>query len=274
MKCFKCKGEMRLGVTTFVADKDDCCIVVRRVPCMLAPAQSALDGVFCKRAEVVVGGSRMEFPLAEADAVCDRRLLEPSFAEGYARLLLSRLAVFEARAMRILTGEGEPCEEAWALLAALTGEPDGETVVRLNGELRMLERDGAFTGEGVVLARLYGGSDAAYCAVRALSALYAAFFKRGRPRCAVPMPQSYGDSLPPTVRECARRAMRLETHRKDLLRELSVLLRGSARERRIYATFAGRRPPSRISAEKLYELPLHAPQGLCAVVRDFGLFEP
>ena len=34
MKCFKCKGEMREGFTTFVTDTDDCCIVVRRVPCL------------------------------------------------------------------------------------------------------------------------------------------------------------------------------------------------------------------------------------------------
>ena len=34
MKCFRCKGEMREGFTTFVTDTDDCCIVVRRVPCL------------------------------------------------------------------------------------------------------------------------------------------------------------------------------------------------------------------------------------------------
>lgn len=34
MKCFKCKGEMRQGVSTFVADTDNSCIVVRQVPCL------------------------------------------------------------------------------------------------------------------------------------------------------------------------------------------------------------------------------------------------
>lgn len=34
MKCFKCKGEMRPAMTTFVADKENCCIVVRHVPCI------------------------------------------------------------------------------------------------------------------------------------------------------------------------------------------------------------------------------------------------
>lgn len=34
MKCFKCKGEMKQGVTTFVSDTDDCCIVIRHVPCL------------------------------------------------------------------------------------------------------------------------------------------------------------------------------------------------------------------------------------------------
>lgn len=34
MKCFKCKGEMRQGYTTFVTDTDSSCIVVRCVPCL------------------------------------------------------------------------------------------------------------------------------------------------------------------------------------------------------------------------------------------------
>ncbi len=34
MKCFKCKGEMRQGYTTFVTDTDGSCIVVRHVPCL------------------------------------------------------------------------------------------------------------------------------------------------------------------------------------------------------------------------------------------------
>ncbi len=34
MKCLKCKGEMQSGLTTYVADIGQCCIVVRRVPCM------------------------------------------------------------------------------------------------------------------------------------------------------------------------------------------------------------------------------------------------
>ena len=35
MKCFRCKGEMHRAVTTFTAEPDDCCIVVRHVPCMI-----------------------------------------------------------------------------------------------------------------------------------------------------------------------------------------------------------------------------------------------
>ena len=34
MKCFKCKGDMVESTTTFVADFDDCCVVIRRVPCV------------------------------------------------------------------------------------------------------------------------------------------------------------------------------------------------------------------------------------------------
>lgn len=38
MKCLKCKGEMCQTTTTFVVDKDNCCIVVRRVPCLQCEA--------------------------------------------------------------------------------------------------------------------------------------------------------------------------------------------------------------------------------------------
>ena len=34
MKCFKCKGEMRQGYTTFVTDTNESCTVVRHVPCL------------------------------------------------------------------------------------------------------------------------------------------------------------------------------------------------------------------------------------------------
>ena len=45
MKCFKCKGEMREGVTTFVSDVDDFCIVIRHVPCMKCDGQKRRGGM-------------------------------------------------------------------------------------------------------------------------------------------------------------------------------------------------------------------------------------
>ena len=35
MNCVKCKGEMRESITTHVEDMQQCCIVVRRVPCFI-----------------------------------------------------------------------------------------------------------------------------------------------------------------------------------------------------------------------------------------------
>lgn len=35
MKCLKCKTEMQESTTTFVAELDNCCVVVRHVPCLI-----------------------------------------------------------------------------------------------------------------------------------------------------------------------------------------------------------------------------------------------
>ena len=56
MKCFKCKGEMRQSVTTFVADKDNSCVVVRHVPCLLCDAcgEIAYTGDVAEQLESIV----------------------------------------------------------------------------------------------------------------------------------------------------------------------------------------------------------------------------
>ncbi|MBR1560160.1 MAG: type II toxin-antitoxin system MqsA family antitoxin [Clostridia bacterium] len=60
MKCFRCKGEMRPGVTTFVTDKDDCCIVIRRVPCLQCDAcgEVAFNGEVAENLERLVKAAR------------------------------------------------------------------------------------------------------------------------------------------------------------------------------------------------------------------------
>ena len=60
MKCFKCKGEMRQGYTTFVSDKDDSCIVVRHVPCIQCEScgEIAFSGDVAENLEKIVKAAR------------------------------------------------------------------------------------------------------------------------------------------------------------------------------------------------------------------------
>ena len=143
--------------------------------------------------------------------------------------------------------------------------------------VRRAESEGAPRGEGVQLSELYGEKDGTFSAVSALTALYLAFFKRGDPRTLVPDYASRSAAagktvLPPTEEEYERRKAALSTHRGDLLREISSLSAGSARERRFYTQLAGH-VPAKPSLAELYALPDRAAEGLSAVIRDFGLLE-
>ena len=60
MTCFKCKGEMRQGVTTFVNDTDSSCIVVRRVPCLQCEqcGEVAYTGEVAENLEKIVNNAK------------------------------------------------------------------------------------------------------------------------------------------------------------------------------------------------------------------------
>ena len=60
MKCFKCKSEMRPGFTTFVADTENSCIVVRRVPCIQCDecGEEAYTGEVAENLERIVKAAR------------------------------------------------------------------------------------------------------------------------------------------------------------------------------------------------------------------------
>lgn len=60
MKCFKCKGEMRQGFTTFVTDTDDSCIVVRHVPCLQCEecGEAAYTGEVAENLERIVNAAK------------------------------------------------------------------------------------------------------------------------------------------------------------------------------------------------------------------------
>ncbi len=72
---------------------------VRRIPCTLFPQSATLDGVFEPCGEIALGGKRLLSPLAEGECVCDEACLAPTLADGFARLLLTRLARAEAEAL-------------------------------------------------------------------------------------------------------------------------------------------------------------------------------
>ena len=250
---------------------------VRGIPCALFPAEAAFDGVLSARGEVTVGGNRIRVPLAAGEVFCDPAFLRPSLFEGYARLMLARLARFEEKAVGLICRRawgGEGYEEAFSL-SEMRGELSPEEIVRRNARLRMLEEEGVPQGEGM---RPEGS---AYTRWQALCALYLAFFAKGRPRrYAVPDYAAraerahvpYASLKIPSREEYAARALRLERVRGELLAELrAVTARKSAYERalRAYAPV----PTGKIDLTILKILPERAEDGLCAVIRDFGLMD-
>ena len=250
---------------------------VRRIPCAIFPSEAALGGVFCARGAISLNGNRLNVPLAPAEVYCDCRMLRDSLAEGYARLMLSRLALFEAKAVGLICHVrfgGAAYEEAFSL-TEMRGELSAEEIVRRNARLRILEDEGLPRGEGMAL------EGSAYSRWRALTALYLAFFGKGRPRrYAVPDYAArakaanvpYGGLTLPSRQEYALRALRLERARGELLAELrSIAGRKSAYERvlRMY----GAHLPQTIGRTVFRTLPERADGGLSAVIRDFGLLD-
>ena len=145
-----------------------------------------------------------------------------------------------------------------------------------------LERDGVPVGEGRTLAELYDGSSFAVLqAQRALSALYYAFLRRGSPRrYAVPdyraraaaSQVSYAQLRIPDAAEYASRAIMLERVRGELLAEILHLRSAHAAQLRAIRAYTRADLPAP-DLSLLTRLPELAPDGLCAVLRDFGLLE-
>ena len=76
-----------------------CFAEVRRIPCVLFPADASLRGTSEEEAYITLGGKGALHRLAPASVCCDKALLMPTLGEGYASLLLARLACFEGRAL-------------------------------------------------------------------------------------------------------------------------------------------------------------------------------
>ena len=251
---------------------------VRRIPCAVFPAHAACDGAFGTRARLRVAGEMRDVPLAAAQVYCDVSLMRESVSEGYARLLLSRLALFEQKAAGLLCRRpfGAEAEEgAFALTDGVRGELPPEEIVRRNVQLRLLEEAGAPVGEGALLCG--GGALRAY---RTLLSLYTAFFRRGVPRRyfvpdyrarAAAAGVSYASLCIPSEEEYALRALRLERVRGELAHELVHLNAALAGQLRAVRSVGGRDACPELTVLK--NLPELAPHGLCAIIRDFGLME-
>lgn len=254
---------------------------LNRTPCVLAPSSATLDGVF-ERSDVLIGGERGAFPLAEGELVLDRAYLLPSVFDAYGRLLLSKLALFEERAMEMMGERGEcgHLQEMFEAVSVLDGEPTVEQVIAANERLRRAEAAGAPVGEGRVLSALYREKSAPIRAFCELYALYSAFFRRGKARRYV-VPDyrerarraGTAPSSPPDQRLYARRALTLEKRRSDLVREIERAGRDRAKYLAVAGKFSGRRYVPSGDLSVLKTLPEHCPKGLSALIRDFGLLE-
>lgn len=253
---------------------------VRGISCTLFPTDAALGGVYEKHAKVTLGGAVLTVPLGESKVVLDEEILSHSLFPAYLRILLARLAQIETQALSLFRGEKReetPIE--------IPEELDLKEIVLSNVRGRIRERDSAYVGEGVMLSELLRRSGEPFPEWRAfcqLSALYAAFFEKGKPRRyftpnysqrAARAGTNYPLSSVPTAEEYAIRALTLERIRAPFAKAV-LTLRG---ERKIYenASKLSGKPLPRDAGNltPLSILPEHVPHGLSALIRDFGLME-
>ncbi len=256
------------------------CAGVMKAACVLFPRDAAFYGVYEARGEVLVDGRAAIAELVQAEVWVDVEYIT-GFARAYARNLLARLALFEGRALCLLRGDKGDFE---GLSLALGGEEEGkEEVLARSISRAKCERFGAY-GEGVVLANAYGEEEfSEWQAYVRLTALYGAFLKGGVPRrYALPDyrarciragvgQEGYLAVRIPTVEEYSERAMRLEKFRGQLLNEISPFLRKRKGHLRTFLLLGGKNFMREDGRWR--ELAEHAPTGLSALIRDFGLLE-
>ena len=242
---------------------------VQGVSCMLFPTESHLSGVYGAE-NVKLGDALFAHPLAEGEVFFDETLFSDA-AEGYAALLLSRLALFERRALYRFDGGAEPKEGAFSHLMDLSA-CDLRDILCKNAALRRMGEEG---GEGEILASHVGR----FAAFEGLMRLYVAFFRNGAPRkYVVPDYEARAKAagVPfscvhiPTEEQFTRRALVLEGRRAEFLREIGLISAHFTQYQRVYRTLGGRGASCPISA--LCALPERS-NGLSAVIRDFGLLE-
>ncbi len=263
---------------------------INRIPCYLFPAFASCDGAEEESGEVCVGSTKSEFPLAPARVMCDISAVK-GVSAAYARILISRLALFEQRVLRAFCGAetGDLYERAYVAALSVNEESTLKELISANAALRRLEGRGMYAGEGIALARMLekdGADNPEWQAYMQLSALYAAFFKRGEPRRyfvpdyalralrAGEGESGYLRAKIPTPNEYAFRAIALEKMRALFLHELEALLgKREAQARKFRLLNGGGTERMENVLYRLRYLPEYEPKGFCAVIRDFGLME-
>ena len=278
VSCLVAAGEKRtLQAARFFAK-------TQGIPCALFPASLTLDGAYEESGTVRVNGERIFTSLCDGEVFCDLSLCEKSAPQAYARLLLTRLALIEGRALRAFSlsaGNREEEERLYSLL--YSPQEELREVALLHEKIRLAERAGAYAGEGICLARQLAQDGARMSEKRAymqLRALYSAFFIKGVPRRfyvpdyrvrAKSAGGAYAAQSIPAVSEYARRALVLERVRAEYAGELVRLKRDEGSFFRMMRKYGGG-DCAIGDTSLLCALPEHT-GGLTAIIRDFGLLE-
>lgn len=250
---------------------------VMRIPCTLFPTVATLAGALEQNARITVGGDTVPAELRPERTVCDTDLLKPTLGRAYSRLLLARLAALEGRALRYFGLDAVRKDFVPELPPPSVSS--AKKIVRANAQI------GDLQGEGAALAALLDGDGERVPEWRAylqLSALYAAFFTKGKPRrYYTPDYKARADEAEtavscciPTAEEYAQRAILLERMRAEMTAESLSLTR--RREEFLSAVRSLSADPVADGGgdlKRLKFLPEHFQGGLCAVIRDFGLME-
>ncbi len=236
---------------------------VQKIACYLCPREVCFCGVFERAGEVNLGGSISVQPLKEGEVWCDLSYLK-GYARALSRNLLARIALFEQRALQWLTG-GEGINQAlFSILQNGCGEGK-EAVLAISYARARVDT----AGEGLALANLLGGEFPEWRAAEALIAVYGAFFASAPPLYLAPR---YVSLTPLTLAQKKKiRTAFLEGERL-LLREFTLVKREKERCERAFLLLGGRKERGE-SFSAVKELPARVPNGLCAVIKHFGLLE-
>lgn len=244
---------------------------VTRVPCVCFPQNATLCGALEERGEVLIGGKKISAAFKKTKICCDTERLKGTLSRAYARLLLAKLQEIERRALLAFS------LPAFSALEAAEPTCSAEELILQNARI------GELKGEGGALAAVLeedGERDPEWRAYLQLSALYAAFFEKGKPRRyftpdykARAKTAGVGEVWNiPDAEEYARRAILFERIRAPFAKETLAL---SARREEFESAMSSFSPiPKKgCGLERLKYLPEAFPAGFCTVIRDFGLME-